>query len=469
MPDKKLPNLDSVTTVNDDGSHYVLHPADVSGPFMFARRVFALLLLVVYIALPWITINEAPAVFLDIAKRQFHFFGITLSPQDLWVLFFAITGTGFALFFITALLGRLWCGWACPYTVFLEHVFRRIERFIDGDSTARKKLDKAPWKFPKIWRRILKHGLFVIVSALLAHVFLSYFVSLERLYGYVHESPLNHLASFGTVAFLTAAFYFCFAHFREQFCIMVCPYGRLQSAMTDDDTIIIGYDETRGEPRGKASDPKAADCIDCRRCVNVCPTGIDIRNGLQLECIGCAACIDACDDIMTKLDRPKGLVRYDSLNGLAGKKRRIIRPRVFLYAFLGLLGLGALTIAAVNKAKPYNVTVSRMAGPPYLVDGSAVRNNYQLLLANKRNQPASFVVTLVDAPEGYELSGTRQTIDLPARGDLTRPTILMVPHEFYHGPCDLTLKVIGQPGDVEITNTVRFVGPNPASLKKTEQ
>lgn len=315
MSANKQPNLDSVTTVNADGSHYVLHPADVSGRFTFARRVFAFLLLAVYVALPWITINEAPAVFLDLAERKFHLFGLTLYPQDLWVLFFAITGTGFTLFFVTALLGRLWCGWACPYTVFLEHIFRRIERWIDGDSSARKKLDAAPWTFPKIWRRVLKHGIFVFVAALLAHVFLSYFVSLERLYDFVQGNPFDHFAAFGTVTFLTGAFYFCFAYFREQFCIMVCPYGRLQSALTDDDTVIIGYDESRGEPRGKANHPEAADCIDCRRCVNVCPTGIDIRNGLQLECIGCAACIDACDDIMRKLNRPTGLVRSGRLAG----------------------------------------------------------------------------------------------------------------------------------------------------------
>ncbi|MGJ8696485.1 MAG: cytochrome c oxidase accessory protein CcoG [Verrucomicrobiaceae bacterium] len=465
----KNPNLDSVTTVNQDGSHYVLHPADVSGPFMLARRIFAVLLLIVYVVLPWITINDAPAVFLDVAERQFHFFGITLAPQDLWVMFFAITGAGFALFFLTALLGRLWCGWACPYTVFLEHVFRRIERIVDGDSSARRKLDAAPWGFSKTTKRIIKHGLYLFFAALLAHVFLSYFVSLERLYGYVQESPLDHLTSFGIVAFLTASFYFCFAHFREQFCIMVCPYGRLQSAMTDDDTIIIGYDEDRGEPRGKAKDPNAGSCVDCRRCVNVCPTGIDIRNGLQLECIGCAACVDACDDIMTKLNRPKGLVRYDSLNGLAGKKKRFLRPRVFLYAFLGCLGLAALSLAAVQKAKPYSLTSSRMAGPPFYTDGSAVRNNYQIRIQNKRNQPATFTVNLLEAPEGFELSGSSQTIEVAPQKEANRPAILLVPYQHYTGPCELTIELIGQPGDVSITHVLKFVGPNPSSLKKTEQ
>ena len=282
-------------------------------------------------------------------------------------------------------------------------------------------------------------------------------------------NPFDHFATFGTVVFLTGAFYFCFAHFREQFCIMVCPYGRLQSAMTDDDTIIIGYDEARGEPRGKASDPAAADCIDCRRCVTVCPTGIDIRNGLQLECIGCAACIDACDDIMKKLERPTGLVRYDSLNGLTGKKKRILRPRMILYAVLGCFGLGALTVAAMNKAVPYSVTSSRMAGPPFFIDETTIRNNYRLLLTNKRNQEATFVVTLESAPEGFELSGAGEEIKVPARSDLTRPAVILISKENYQGPQDIKLKITGQPDDVEIITTIRFVGPNPASLKKPAQ
>ncbi|YCM45954.1 cytochrome c oxidase accessory protein CcoG [Verrucomicrobiaceae bacterium 227] len=468
MNPNKNPNLDSVTTVNDDGSHYVLHPADVTGRFMIARRIFALLLLVVYVALPWIEINDAPAVFLDLSTRQFHFFGITLAPQDLWVLFFGITGMGFALFFLTALLGRLWCGWACPYTVFLEHVFRRIERIIDGNSSARKRLDKAPWKFPKIWRRILKHGLYLFFSALLAHVFLSYFVSLERLYGYVQNNPMDHLASFGVVAFLTAAFYFCFAHFREQFCIMVCPYGRLQSAMTDDDTVIIGYDETRGEPRGKATNPDAGSCVDCRRCVSVCPTGIDIRDGLQMECIGCAACVDACDDIMTKLKRPTGLVRYDSYNGLAGKKRRFFRPRIFIYAFLGLIGLIVLSFTVFTKAKPYTVGISRMTGMPFYLDDTSVRNNYQLRMFNKRNQPATFKVKILEAPEGFELAGGEQIIPVAARKEISRPAIVLIKKELYTGPCEITLEITGQPDDIRIIHKVEFVGPNPASLRAKE-
>lgn len=461
---KKTPNLDSVTTVNDDGSHYILHPADVSGKFTRARQIFAFFLLVVYVALPWIQINGAPAVFLDIQTRQFHLFGITLAPQDLWVMFFSITGLGFSLFFITALLGRVWCGWACPYTVFLEHIYRRIERIIDGDGANRRKLDNSPWGFNKATRRVVKHSLFLLVSALLAHVFLSYFVSLRRLYQFMEEGPMAHAFAFGAILFLTGCLYVCFARFREQFCIMVCPYGRLQSAMTDDNTMIIGYDVNRGEPRGKVKQA-GGDCIDCRRCVNVCPTGIDIRDGLQLECIGCAACIDACDEIMVKIDRPKGLVRYDSYNGLNGKQRKILRPRIFVYAGLGCIGLTALVFTTFFKARPYTVSSSRMMGAPFYVDDSSVRNNYQLRLLNKRNQPATFNIQLDQPPAGYSISGTDQTFTIEAHGEVSRPAILTVPKQSYRGPTELVVLIKADPGNVKIKHKIRFAGPNPNSFK----
>lgn len=222
---------------------------------------------------------------------------------------------------------RIWCGWACPYTVFLDHVYRRIERWIEGDATARRALAIAPWSGGKIARRTLKHFLFVLIAALIAHVFISYFVSLQRLYGFMQEDPLEHATAFGVVLFLTLVLWFCFGYFSEQFCIIMCPYGRLRSALTDDDTVNIGYDEKRGEPRGTKGKAEDA-CIDCRRCVQVCPTGIDIRDGLQPECIGSTACVDACDDIMTKVERPKGLIRYDSFNGFPGKKTLVSPARI---------------------------------------------------------------------------------------------------------------------------------------------
>ncbi|MFT4177500.1 MAG: cytochrome c oxidase accessory protein CcoG [Luteolibacter sp.] len=461
----RKPNLISVTTINDDGSQLVLHPADVKGRFTVARRVFAALLMLVYVVLPWVPVNGAPAVFFDVEFRRFHFFGLTLVPQDLWVVFFGMSGLGFLLFVLTSLLGRLWCGWACPYTVFLDHVFRRVERWIDGDAPARRRLEKAPWKWDKIWRRVLKHGVYLILSALVAHVFLSYFVSIPRLYAFIMDGPFKHLTAFSMVGSLTAALYFCFAKFREQFCVLMCPYGRLQSALTDDDTIIIGYDEKRGEPRGRATDPNAGSCVDCFRCVKVCPTGIDIRNGLQMECIGCAACIDACDDIMLKLKRPTGLIRYDSMRGLAGKKRRIMRPRIYAYFLLGLLGVAALGITAFFRARPVQVELSRMRGPSFFSDAALIRNHYQIRVINKRNQPMTFSVSLADAPTGYQITGLTESREVKALGELACPVVVVVPRDAYRGPRPLTMRIDAQPGDVTVTQKIEFLGPNPRAIR----
>lgn len=466
----KQPDLVSVTTINRDGSRYFLQPSEVKGRFTRWRRIFMAVLLAIYVVLPWIQINGHPAVFLDIAARRFHLFGITLVAQDLWVLFFLIAGLGFTLFFVTALLGRLWCGWACPYTVFQE-IYRRVEFWLEGDGPARRKLDAAPWRANKILRRGTKWAIFFLLSAAIAHVFLSYFVSIPELWDMMHKSPLENARSFGVVAFLTGALYFCFTWFREQFCIIMCPYGRLQSALTDDDTIIIGYDENRGEPRGKVSDPEAGDCIDCRRCINVCPTGIDIRNGLQLECIGCSACVDACDAIMEKVNRPRGLIRYDSLNGFAGKRRKWLRPRVFLYAAVLVAGMLLFAVTAVWNAKPINVELARerFQGSTFFETDEAVLNPWRLTLVNKRNQDVSFEITLLDPPQGMTLTGLEEPIVLPPHRDENFSLRLVWDKSEYSGPVDVELMIRAQPGDVEDNETLRFLGPNPALMDQSSQ
>lgn len=461
----KRPNLDSVTTINSDGSHHILHPSDVSGRFTTARKVVAALLIGVYVSLPWIPVNGAPAVFFDVEMRRFHFFGLTLMPQDLWVMFFAVSGMGFLLFVVTAVLGRIWCGWACPYTVFLDHMFRRVERWIDGDQHARRRMAAAPWTASKTAKRVLKHTIYIVMSAFIANVFLSYFVSIPRLYGFMKSSPLDHLTAFGVMLFVCGAIYYCFAFFREQFCIIMCPYGRLQSALTDDDTMIIGYDVGRGEPRGKVTNTAAGDCVACNRCVSVCPTGIDIRDGLQMECIGCAACIDACDDIMTKVNRPKGLIRYDSMRGLAGGKRRVLRPRLYAYLALGLLGTTVLGVTAFYRAKPMHAEMSRLRGPSFYVDPTLVRNLFQIRLMNKRNQPMTFDVSLENAPKGYLITGLADAVVLPPLEEKARPLVIVVPKEDYKGPVKLTLKIHSNPGDSTVRQKVEFLGPNPNMLK----
>jgi len=457
------PNLDSVTTINRDGSRHFLHPADVSGKWARARRVAGLLLILVYVSLPWIPVNGQPALFLDIENRRFHVFGLTLVPQDLWVMFFGISGLGFSLFFITALFGRIWCGWTCPYTVFLDHVFRRIERWLEGDAVARRRLDAAPWTPRKVALRVTKHALYVLCAAAIAHVFLSYFVSIPGLYAHMKEGPLAHATAFGVIVFLTLCLWFCFGWFREQFCIIMCPYGRLQSALTDDNTFIVGYDAKRGEPRGTRGADKGA-CIDCHRCVNVCPTGIDIRSGLQMECIGCTACIDACDTVMTKVGRPTGLIRYDSLNGLSGKKRKVIRPRVIAYTALGLMGLTAFAFAGWKRARPYTADFSRMRGQPFYTDAGVVRNHFQLRFHNKRNQTARYTLHLSNAPAGYQLIGADESVEVAANGELTRAAIIIAPANVYRGAGDISIELRADPGGVVLRHEMRFLGPDASSL-----
>ena len=465
MAAPKKPNLDSVTTINDDGSLYFLHPADVRGKWVLARRLVGVVLIAIYVLLPWIPINDNPAVFLDVENRLFHLFGLTLVPQDLWVMFFAVTGLGFTLFFVTSLLGRIWCGWACPYTVFLDHVYRRIERWIEGDALARRALDSAPWSAGKIFKRVFKHLLYLVVATAIAHVFLSYFVSWRRLYGFMHEGPLQHATAFGIIACLTLVLWFCFGYFREQFCIIMCPYGRLQGALIDDDTINVGYDAVRGEPRGTKG-KVTGDCIDCHRCVQVCPTGIDIRNGLQLECIGCTACIDACDEVMIKIDRLPGLIRYDSFNGFAGKPHRFLRPRVYAYGALAVLGLGSLVLVASQKARPFTATVSRSGGSGFYSDATSIRNIYKIRFFNKRNQGATVTIRLGHGtPPGYQLSGENQTFSVGALDEISRTCVVIAPAAAYIGDSDIVLEVRADPGNVTIDKTVRFLGPNPQSFK----
>lgn len=456
------PTLDTLSTIHSDGSRKFVHPSDVSGPFTFWRKVTALVLLFIYVALPWIHVNGFPAVFLDVQERRFHFFGLTLATQDLWIGFFLVTGLAFALFYVTSLFGRVWCGWTCPYTVFLEHLYRRVERWIDGDGPARRRLDAAPWTLAKTTRRVIKHTVFIVISALIAHVFLSYFVSIKSLYEMMQRSPQHHAKAFGVVVFLTAALYGSFSWFREQFCIILCPYGRLQSALTDDHSIVIGYDKKRGEPRGKATaEGTVGDCVDCRRCVQVCPTGIDIRNGLQLECIGCAACVDACDDIMTKLQRSKGLIRYDSHVGLKGGRTRIFRQSTVIYTCMLLVGAAAFTIATAYIS-PLGAGVVRMGGASFYVDSGIIRNQFQLRVINKRNAGSTYKIELVgDVPSALKITGAEQTITLPPMGEDLKTLVITLPQSDYSRHFKFRIKVTDSTrGDSVETRVMEYLGPD---------
>ena len=482
-PTVDLPSRNSVTTIRSDGSRPFLFPADPKGRFTRARRLSGYALIALYLSLPWININGHPAVFLDVADRRFHLFGVTLAAQDMWLLFFVITGLGFSLFFVTALLGRVWCGWACPQTVFLDHVYRRIERWIDGDAVKRRALHNAPLSTGKILKRVIKHALYVFVSAVITHLFLAYFVSLPDVWSMVRAAPTDHWSAFGFIAAATGALYFNYAWFREQLCIVICPYGRIQSALIDDHSLVIGYDVNRGEPRGKGRPARpvnefhsdvaaqavpvaaAGDCVACNRCVHVCPTGIDIRQGLQMECIGCTACIDACDDVMTRLGRSRGLIRYDSQAAFNGGRTRWLRPRTFLYGVLLLIGATVATWA-LSTVKPANVGVTRMTGAPYIVDDATVRNQFLVRIVNKRRESARFVLQVNRAPNDVRQTGFDSVVEVGPLGELVRPLVLQQPRSTYTGPFRFEVRVEDSAGTFHLEREVEFLGPDAKLLRE---
>lgn len=396
------------SALRPDGKRTFVVPADVTGRYARRRQVVFALLLAIYILLPWLQVGGHPAVFLDLEHRAFYLFGGTFNAQDFWLTFFLLSGIGFVLIVVTALWGRVWCGYACPQTVFLEGVYRKLERWIEGPRNLRLKRDQSGITLARTARKVVKHAVFLLLSLLVAHVFLSYFVSLPAVFAMVREKPLEHPVAFAWAVSITLLMYGNFAWFREQTCLVICPYGRLQSVLTDSDTLVVGYDKLRGEPRGKAKQAGHGDCVDCGRCVVVCPTGIDIRNGMQLECIGCSACADACDEVMHKLGKPEGLVRYDSQNGLAGLRRRFFRPRVFIYAALGLLG-AVVAASLVSAREPFEANLLRLSNAPFVLDasGQQVKNALELHVVNKRGSTSTFVV------RGDGASGLHYVIGMP--------------------------------------------------------
>ncbi len=450
----------SSASLPSDGRRRRIHPADVRGRFQRARMAVFVALIGLWAALPWVRIGAHPALFVDVEARQLYLFGLTFNPQDTWLLFFLLTGVGFGLFYATALAGRVWCGWACPQTVFLEGVYRRLERWIEGPREKRIRRDAGPLTVEKAARKVATHAAFVVASLLVAHIVLAYFASIPKTLAMVRQSPGAHPEAFAWVVVVTAVLYLDFGWFREQVCVVLCPYGRLQSAMLDEHSLIVGYDVRRGEPRGKKGAPGAADCVDCKRCVVVCPTGIDIRNGAQMECIGCTACIDACDDVMDRLGRPRGLVRYDSLDGLAGNHRRIVRPRIILYTALGLVG-AVVAFVATRGRMDFEAALLRLPGEPYALDGGDVRDAFQVHIVNKRARAASYRVEVEPAP-GMAALVPMPSVSVASLGDARVPHFLTVARSSFHLEFPVRVHVTcvdDTKDDVVVTGT--FLGPRP--------
>jgi len=446
-----------------DGKRKRPYPADVSGRFTRARRLVHAALVAIWALLPWIRIKGHPAVFLDVSRRSFFLFGATFNAQDVWLLFFLISGFGFGLIVVTSLLGRAWCGWACPQTVFIETLFRPVERLINGARNEALARQKGPFTLDRAWRTGLTHGFYVLAALFAAHVFVSYFVSLPQLFAMVRAKPSAHPEVFAWMLAATALFYVAFGVFREQFCVVMCPYGRLQSVLLDDDALVIGYDEKRGEPRGKkralpTAPERTGDCVDCKRCVVVCPTGIDIREGLQLDCIACTACIDACDEVMDKLERPRGLVRYDSLRGLRGEKRHILRPRLALYGVLAVVGI-AVASFSLRHREPFEANVLRLPGAPYTHEAGVLRNGFEVHLVNKTSQRVRYTLR----PEAHPDLGfvvPLSSVELDALGSQRVPFFVTMEQARFTGSVPITLHVTAEDGAKRDVNAV-FLGARP--------
>ncbi|MDJ0835138.1 MAG: cytochrome c oxidase accessory protein CcoG [Acidobacteriota bacterium] len=397
------PIKDRVTTIGKGGRRFWLYPAKFHGLWLKRRQILAAVLILFFFIVPWTKVNGTQTVLLDVAERKFAIFGAVFWPQDLIIFWFYLVGTVILIFLITAQWGRLFCGWACPQTVFLEHVFRRIETWVEGDGNQRRRLDKAPWTLTKVRKKATKYFLFLIVSSHFANTVLCYFVGTDQVINMTFSDPRENWSWFGFMAFVNFLFFVNFTWFREQFCLIACPYGRFQSVLLDGDSMIVGYDYNRGEPRGvlrKKEKRDKGDCIDCNRCVAVCPTGIDIRMGLQMECINCTACMDACDEIMDKINKPRKLIGYTSVASLEGRNRRFFRARTLVYTglFLALFTVGSVLL--VNKSE----IIIRMVRPPgasfTLNQSDEITNHFQAKASNKTPEPITLKPSV---PEGYEL------------------------------------------------------------------
>ncbi|GIL17754.1 MAG: cytochrome c oxidase accessory protein CcoG [Oligoflexia bacterium] len=383
---KENSDLEKLSMLDEKGHRIRINPAEVTGFFRRHRNWTQAVLIVIFLILPWIKIGGHQAILLDIPNRRFAILGLTFWAHDGPLVFFILAILTLGLALATAVLGRVWCGWGCPQTVFIDGVFRRIEALIEGNYIKRRALDKEPISSLKLFKKTLKWTLFSIVGAIISHSFIAYFVGTEPLLKMIQSDPRENWVAFLFTFSIAATITFDFGWFREQFCIIMCPYGRFQSVLMDDRTVNVMYDEKRGEPR-KGSVPQGqtqGDCVNCLRCVNVCPTGIDIRNGTQMECIGCTACIDACDEIMIKVKKPKGLISYSSLTK---EPINFTRPRTLLYSALIILALIGLTYF-VSTRKPITYQVLRGKEAPYTLSQNStgdglVINHFRLNIHNQ--------------------------------------------------------------------------------------
>jgi len=400
---------DKLATVDDKGKRVWIYPKKPKGRYYNWRMILSGLLLAFLFGMPFVKFNGEPFLLFNILERKFILFGVLFMPQDFHL--FGLAMLTFIVFIIlfTVIFGRIFCGWVCPQTIFMEMVFRKIEYWIEGDANAQRRLNESPWTTRKAVKKIAKQAIFFAIAVLVANTFLAYIIGIDKVIQIATEPVSRHAGGFVAMLLFSGAFYFVFSYMREQVCIAICPYGRLQGVLLDKNSIVIAYDYTRGEPRGKLTRANSAataktsaaslgDCIDCSLCVQVCPTGIDIRNGTQLECVNCTACIDACDEVMDKIERPRGLIRYDSANGIETKRSKIFTGRVIAYSAVLTILLG-VNVWLLSNRSDAEAVILRTPGMLYQeTEEGHITNlyNYQVFNKTTKDMPIRFQLVGMD-------------------------------------------------------------------------
>jgi cytochrome c oxidase accessory protein FixG len=442
-----------------------IYPREIKGRFERLSKLATNVLLGLFYVIPWLMWDERQAILFDLPARKFYLLELTLWPQDFIYLAWLLMMAAFSLFFFTALAGRLWCGFACPQTVWTE-AFIWMEQWTEGTRSQRMKLDKAPWSWNKLRRKGSKQFLWITFSMWTGFTFVGYFMPIRQLGVDILDLNVAGWTLFWGL-FYGFATYGNAGYMREQVCKYMCPYARFQSAMFDKDTLVISYDESRGEPRGgrkRSVDRKQeglGDCIDCRLCVQVCPTGIDIRDGLQIECIACAACIDACDSIMDKMEYPRGLVRYTTEHSMQGEKTHVMRPRMFVYAGL-LTALMVALITSMATRTPIILDVLRDRNTLYReLPGDVIENTYTIKVINQSNAQRSFRLS-VDGVAGLTLDGVADQIVVAGGDVLSLPVRARTARNNAYGIMNITFSISAVDDEsVSVTEDSRFLAPTP--------
>jgi len=444
------------------GKRQWIYPLIRKGPFYKWRSWISYFYLIFLFAGPFIRINGQPLLLLNFIDRQFVILGQVFWPQDIFLFVLATLVAIICIVLFTIAFGRVFCGWICPQTIFMEMVFRKVEDWIEGDAKKRKKLDAGPWTREKIVRKTSKTFVFIIISFLIANIFLAYIIGSESLIKIITEPIAQHIVGFASIWAFTIVFYTVYSRIREQVCTLFCPYGRLQGVMTDEHTLVVAYDEIRGEPRGKIDRKHDApglkgDCVDCGLCVDVCPTGIDIRKGTQLECINCTACIDVCDEVMDKIHKPRKLIGYFSENMIHTKEKPSFTVRMMAYSSVIVILLSVLSYFIFTRSD-LDVTVMRSAGMLYQEQkGGYISNIYNAEFINKTDQRKSFILKADDP--SIKIQYIQAPGVMEKQGSVKAVFFVLIPASKIHtAKTDVHLQLVVD-NKVVKTVTTEFVGP----------